>query len=199
MKTKFIEVTNGNQNWGKFMLLRFDSEFEYASQMAPGSRLLSSIGWAPEHLIVFDLQTCEGAAFRPGGSAKYDLEKHRVWVCPMFEPFLEWLYKQDLSDLAKLPGVLDLPDAEFAMYGYRRDGVPLIGSTPGVCGGEPCILGTRISVRLIWQYHKIGTDMKTMIDGWPHLREDQIEAAIEYAKAHSELQQDDELQQDEDE
>ncbi len=122
MKTKFVEVTNQNRNWGKFLLIRFDSEFEYVSQMQPGFKLLGSIGWAPEHLIVFDLQTCEGAAFRPGGSAHHDLEKHRIWVCPMAEPFLEWLYRQDLKDLEKLPGILDLPDAEFAMYGYRRPG-----------------------------------------------------------------------------
>lgn len=71
---------------------------------------------------VLDLQTGEGAFFRPGGYAAADLEKHRVWVCPLFEPFLEWLYRQDLTDLGQLPRLVELPDAEFAMRGYRRAG-----------------------------------------------------------------------------
>jgi hypothetical protein len=122
VKTKFIEVTNGPQNWGKFLVMRPEEEWEYKSVLQPDFRLLSHIGWAPNHIIVFDLQTCEGAAFRPGGYAKADLNKHRIWVCPMFEPFLEWLYKQEVSDLDALPAHVDLPDAEFQMSGYRRPG-----------------------------------------------------------------------------
>lgn len=53
---------------------------------------------------------------------KHDLDKHRVWVCPLYEPFLNWLYAQDLADLDKLPDLVDIPDAEFQMHGYRRPG-----------------------------------------------------------------------------
>ena len=73
-------------------------------------------------MLVVDLETGEGAMFSPGGLAAADLQKHRIWVCPMFEPFLAWLYKQDLSDLTKLPKHVDLPDAPFEMHGYRREG-----------------------------------------------------------------------------
>ena len=71
---------------------------------------------------MLDLQTCEGAAFSPGGLVSADLNKHRVWVCPLYEPFLNWLYKQDTTDLSALPAHVDLPDAEFQMSGYRRPG-----------------------------------------------------------------------------
>jgi hypothetical protein len=71
---------------------------------------------------VLDLETGEGAYFLPGGNARADLREHRVLVCPMFEPFLEWLYAQDVNDITTLPVVLDLPDAPFALYGYRRPG-----------------------------------------------------------------------------
>jgi hypothetical protein len=121
MQTKFMEVTNNNQNWGKFILIRFDSEFEQKSAFT-GRSLLREVGWDNGNIIVFDLQTGEGARFKPGGLAVADLEKHKIWVCPMYEPFLNWLYKQDLSDLSKLPDSLDIPDAEFAMAGYRRKG-----------------------------------------------------------------------------
>ena len=60
------------------------------------------------HLVVLDLQTGEGAIFMPGGLAAADLDKHGIWVCPLFEPFLAWLYKQDLSDLDALPAVVEI-------------------------------------------------------------------------------------------
>jgi hypothetical protein len=121
MQTKFIEVTNGQRNWGKFILIKFDSEWAEKSAFT-GRSLLGEVGWAPDNIIVFDLQTGEGARFRPGGCVKADLDKHKIWVCPMYEPFLNWLYRQDLTDLSKLPSELDIPDAEFAMAGYRRPG-----------------------------------------------------------------------------
>lgn len=121
VQTKFIEVTNNNLNWGKFFLMRFDNEWEYKSAFTGGS-LLREVGWDRNNIIVMDLQTGEGARFLPGGLAAADLNKHQIWVCPMFEPFLKWLYLQDLADLSKLPDHLNLPDAEFAMVGYRRKG-----------------------------------------------------------------------------
>jgi hypothetical protein len=120
--TKIIEATNGPNNWGKFMVMQPTMERWHSSRVAPDMRVLRYCGWGPEHIIVFDLQTCEGAGFRPGGYARADLEKHKIWVCPMFEPFLEWLYQQDLTDINKLPDLIDLPNAPFAMSGYRRKG-----------------------------------------------------------------------------
>lgn len=123
MKTKIIEATNGALNWGKFMLGRFDSEWALGSAaLTDPYSLLSRVGWTDEHLLVLDLQTGEGAIFRHGGLPRADLEKHRIWVCPLFEPFLVWLYQQDVADLDALPAHVDLPDAPFAFSGYRRPG-----------------------------------------------------------------------------
>jgi len=88
----------------------------------PHARLLAHRGWTKEHLIVFDLETGEGAAFRPGGLAAADLERHRIHVCPLFEPFLEWLYKQDLSDLGRLPSRVKLVGPDLELSGRRRQG-----------------------------------------------------------------------------
>jgi hypothetical protein len=120
--TKIIEATN-NFNWGKFMVARFDEqEWALRSQIDDGACLLSRLGWTPEHVWVLDLQTGEGALFSPHGYAIADLNKHKIWVCPLYQPFLEWLYKQDLQDILKLPMKVELPKAEGALYGYRRDG-----------------------------------------------------------------------------
>jgi hypothetical protein len=125
MLIKIIEATNHELNWGKFCVMRPDSEWERRSALPgceTGTPLLSRIGWQKEHVWVLDLQTGEGACFRPGGFAKADLDKHRIWVCPLFEPFLEWLYVQDLADLSALPDTVNLDDAEFIRHGYRRQG-----------------------------------------------------------------------------
>lgn len=146
MKTKIIEAGQSAEgpNWGKFLLGRLDVEWQVRSGLAevarqateevggpgsydPGPRphtapLLAEVGWDRRHLWVLDLQTGEGAFFRPGGLARADLHKHKIWVCPMFEPFLEWLYRQDLSDLDALPSFVSLPDAPFDFAGYRRPG-----------------------------------------------------------------------------
>jgi hypothetical protein len=123
MRTKFIEATNCPMNWGKFMIGEFTAE-EWALRSQVDDRsIIRGRGWSSKHKLVLDLQTGEGAVFSPGGYAKADLDKHKIWVCPLFEPFLEWFYKQDLSDIDALPTHVDLPDAPFSMSGYRRAGV----------------------------------------------------------------------------
>lgn len=122
MKIKFIEATENSQfNWGKFMVAKFEqSEWDQASALDKRN-LLRARGWTPDHLLVLDIQTGEGAVFRHGGLASHDLnERHQIWVCPMYEPFLNWLYKQDVTDLTKLPSLVNLGDVPTAMSGYRR-------------------------------------------------------------------------------
>jgi hypothetical protein len=125
MITKIIEATQDKSqgfNWGKFLLGKFDHEWEYTSALDKGRPLLSARGWDTRNILIVDLQTGKGAIFSPHGLASADLKKHAIWVCPMYEPFLEWLYKQDLSDIAKLPDLVEIPNAPGAMSGYRRPG-----------------------------------------------------------------------------
>lgn len=125
METVFIEATNveaGGINWGKFMIGRFTSnDWEHKAAVS-GFPMLQGRGWTSDNLLVLDLETGEGAIFRPGGSAAADLHKHQIWVCPMFEPFLEWLYRQDLTRLEALPKVVQINDRASSLHGYRRPG-----------------------------------------------------------------------------
>lgn len=128
METHIIEATNGPQNWGKFLIGAFTEEWQRLpatpGQTYPASLLIQR-GWTNKHRLVLDLETGEGAIFKHGGYARADLDKHRIWVCPLFEPFLAWLYTQDLTDITKLPEHVDLPDAPFQWQGYRRSGPQL--------------------------------------------------------------------------
>jgi hypothetical protein len=134
-------------NWGKFAVAQpGPDEWAWKTALPPHDDhpfprnpvpLLRDIGWSPRHVWVFDLQTGEGAIFPFGGHAPADLAKHRIWVCPLFEPFLAWLYRQNLSELEQLPQLVEL-DAEFAIHGYRRPGPDWFGHFrvlpgPGIC------------------------------------------------------------------
>lgn len=133
MKRRFFEATN-EFNWGKFVVVCFDSEWSVKSAI-DGNGLLRSRGWGPQHLLVGDVQTGEAAMFavRSTGVPHVDLEKHQIWVCPMFEPFLEWLYVQDIDALFSGPEdqsvLVELPDAVPSWAGYRRPG-PAAGACP---------------------------------------------------------------------
>ncbi|HMG64396.1 MAG TPA: hypothetical protein VK599_15750 [Streptosporangiaceae bacterium] len=132
MKTKIVEAVQSKEhpgNWGKFLVGEPDIEFTRRSAVNTefSGSLLTSLGWTWQHVWVLDLQTGEGAFFKPGGLASADLAKHRIWVCPLFEPFLEWLYERHREsggrlDPDDLPEVVELPNAEFAFQGYRRPG-----------------------------------------------------------------------------
>lgn len=130
MKTKLVEATNG-QNYGKFLLGIFDAEDMSRKQEISGEipmTLLRAIGfWEPEKaLLVHDLQTGEGAIFYPaqGKDPKWELEKHQIWVCPMYEFFLsEYVYPNAEKVLRlDVPPVIELKTEYFAMAGYRRSG-----------------------------------------------------------------------------
>lgn len=120
MRTTFIEATSKQGNWGKFMIGRFDADELERRSVVDGGRFVQSRGWDPRsHVLVMDMQTGEGAMFRLGGYAKADLEKHKIWVCVLFEAFLQWIYEQ--PDLDMLPASIEL-DVPLAFAGYRRTG-----------------------------------------------------------------------------
>lgn len=152
MRLFFFEATNGT-NWGKFAIGLFTAEEWAVRSQVDEAKLLRGRGWDEHHLLFLDLQTGEGTMLRPGGLVEADLEKHAVWICPMAEPFLKWLYKSivrarvdiahaQLHDLASggLPFILEAlahnplvtlteEEAPSSLWGHRRPatGAPLEG------------------------------------------------------------------------
>ncbi len=55
----------------------------------------------------------------------------------------------------------------------------------GVCGGQPVIRGTRISVLSVVNYMEIYGDTKRVLEALPHLETDDIEAAMDYHRSHT--------------
>ncbi len=52
---------------------------------------------------------------------------------------------------------------------------------PNICGGEPCIKGTRIPVHIILSHLAAGDDFDTILKNFPRLTIEDIKACLEYA------------------
>jgi uncharacterized protein (DUF433 family) len=62
---------------------------------------------------------------------------------------------------------------------------------PETCGGRPIIQGTRITVKAIVGYYKLGLSTEEIIEGLPHLTPAQVYEALSYYHDHSsEIEQD---------
>jgi uncharacterized protein (DUF433 family) len=63
---------------------------------------------------------------------------------------------------------------------------PGIESIPNVCGGEPCIVRTRIPVWVLVQAKHLGTSEADLLRSYPTLRAEDLANAWAYARAHRE-------------
>ena len=66
------------------------------------------------------------------------------------------------------------------------DDFPGIESTRGVCGGEPCIVRTRIPVWLLEQARRLGTIEADILRSFPTLRAADLANAWAYVRSHGE-------------
>ena len=58
---------------------------------------------------------------------------------------------------------------------------PRITIDSEICGGEPCIKGTRIPVHIILSHLAAGEDYETILKKFPRLTREDIIACLEYA------------------
>lgn len=66
------------------------------------------------------------------------------------------------------------------------EAVPGIESSPGVSGGEPRIVRTRIPVWLLEQARRLGTSEAELLRSYPPLRAEDLTHAWAYVRAHRE-------------
>jgi len=63
---------------------------------------------------------------------------------------------------------------------------PGIESRPGVCGGEACIVRTRIPIWLLEQARRLGTSEADLLRAYPTLRAEDLANAWAYVRTHGE-------------
>jgi uncharacterized protein (DUF433 family) len=61
---------------------------------------------------------------------------------------------------------------------------PGVESTPGVCGGEPCIVRTRVPVWILEQARRLGASEEELLHSYPTLRAEDLANAWAYVRSH---------------
>lgn len=56
-----------------------------------------------------------------------------------------------------------------------------IFSDPSICGGEPCIKGTRVPVHIVLSHLAAGEKAETILRNFPRLTKEDVDACLEYA------------------
>ena len=66
------------------------------------------------------------------------------------------------------------------------DAFPGIDAHPDVCGGEPCMVRTRIPVWTLVQARRLGTSEADILKAYPVLTAEDLAEAWSYCRAHRE-------------
>ena len=93
----------------------------------------------------------------------------------------------NLSDFEKLlPALSRGEKAQILKWVVREldDDYPGIDARPDVCGGEPCIVRTRIPVWLLEQARRLCTSEQALLASYPALRAEDLVNAWAYARSH---------------
>ena len=92
-----------------------------------------------------------------------------------------------LQEVEKLLSVMTRAEkAQLLQWVVRDlgDAFPGIESTPGVCGGAPCIVRTRIPVWVLEQYRRLGASEADLLRSYPTLRAEDLVNAWAYVRSH---------------
>jgi uncharacterized protein (DUF433 family) len=64
------------------------------------------------------------------------------------------------------------------------DAFPGVDSSPGVCGGEPCIVRRRIPVWILEQARRLGASDEALLHSYPALRAEDLANAWAFVRSH---------------
>ena len=110
----------------------------------------------------------------PGAEAARCYNPARMSTLEQLEQMLSKLTKAEKAQLLQWVA-RDLGDAS-----------PGIESTSGVCGGEPCIVRTRIPVWVLEQARRLGATEAMLLASYPTLRAEDLTNAWSFVRTHRE-------------
>ena len=64
------------------------------------------------------------------------------------------------------------------------DAFPGVESVPDICGGEPCVVRTRIPIWVLVQARRLGTSEADLLRSYPLLRAEDLANAWAYYRSH---------------
>jgi uncharacterized protein (DUF433 family) len=94
-----------------------------------------------------------------------------------------------LQEVEKLLPIMTRAEKAQLLQWVARDlgeAFPGIESNPGICGGEPCIVRTRIPVWILVQARLLGKSEAELLQAYSTLRAEDLSNAWSYARSHME-------------
>jgi uncharacterized protein (DUF433 family) len=92
-----------------------------------------------------------------------------------------------LQQAEKLLGSMTAAEKAQLLQWVARDlgkAFPGVESRPGVCGGDPCIVRTRIPIWILEQARRLGTSESELLHAYPTLRAEDLANAWAYVRSH---------------
>ena len=92
-----------------------------------------------------------------------------------------------LQEIEKLLSIMTRAEKAQLVQRIVRDlggGFPGIDTIHGVCGGEPCIVRTRIPVWVLVEVRRLGTSEADLLRCYPTLRAEDLANAWAYFRLH---------------
>jgi len=80
--------------------------------------------------------------------------------------------------------VLSIKNQVFKAVYLQNEDNQLIPKTPGICGGSPHIRNTRIPLRSLVHYQKLGTSDSELLEIYPTLKQQDLNAVWQYYALH---------------
>lgn len=114
-----------------------------------------------------------------------DLERDR-YNKGNFQLSLYSMTRQELEHQLLRLSPADKADIIQSLTKTLRTGGKGISKTPGICGGEACIAGTRIAVWLLVEAQQLGISEAQLLQDYPHISAADLVNAWAYADAHPE-------------
>ena len=116
-----------------------------------------------------------------------------AWI-PAARRFVERFQEGDLSGIEKLLMTMSRAEKAQVLQWVARDvgdSAAGIDSRPGVCGGESCIVRTRIPVWILEQARRLGTSEADLLRAYPTLCAEDLTNAWAYVRMNrSEIERD---------
>jgi uncharacterized protein (DUF433 family) len=117
-----------------------------------------------------------------------DVGNRTVWKTGRASATIELADMASLSDFEKmLPTLSPGEKAQILKWVVQELGgaFPGIDSRADVCGGDPCIVRTRIPVWVLEQARRSGATEQELLAAYPSLRAEDLVNAWAYARAHA--------------
>ena len=96
------------------------------------------------------------------------------------------LEQQLVREVGSVPESLQREVLDFVLFLKHKHLGPDIEKTPGVCGGEACVAGTRIAVWMLEEARRAGATDRDLLQDYPGLDAKRLSEVWSYVQDHSE-------------